>query len=88
LSNSIEDAKVLLQTVKIMIDSAVAKLPFNKTKKAIIKLVNADGTVSIEMNGQIYENIKVRTELSPSVGKVVLVCLPQNSTKDMFVDFM
>lgn len=86
MSNSIEDAKVLLQSVKTMIDSAVTKLPFNKTKKAIVKAVNEDKTADIEMNGQIYENVKVRPSLSPYIGEVVSVCLPLNNTKDMYID--
>ena len=44
-----------------------------------------DGTVNIKMNDVIYNNIKVRTGLSPQPNEVVWIEMP-NNFKDAYVD--
>lgn len=86
MSDKIKQAKDLFNVMSIMIDSALNKAEFNKKKKAVIQTLNVDGTVDIVLNDETYSNIKVRAGLSPTVGEVVNIELPNGDFSQAFVD--
>lgn len=86
MSKDIERAKILIDIINKIFKEREDKLPYNRSEKGTIQLVNGDGTVNLNINNETYENIRVRTNLTVQEGNVVWVLLPKNSTKDMFVD--
>ena len=86
MSNNIKQAKDLLNAVSIMINTAINNLKFNKKKKAVIVSLNIDGTADIKINDEIFENIKIRTGLSPVENEVVWVEIPNNNINEMYID--
>jgi hypothetical protein len=86
VSNKVKQAKDLLSAVSTMIESAIRNLQFNKKKKAVIISLNGDGTANIKINDENFENIKIKTGLSPIVGEVVWVEIPNNNMSEMYID--
>lgn len=81
-----ESAKKMINVIKTLIDSNNKKLQFNTKRKAVIQSLNSNGTANITINGDLYENIKVRAGLNPQIGEVVYVEVPNNIIKDMYID--
>jgi hypothetical protein len=63
-------------------------LKFNTKQKAIVTAVNVDGTVNLNINGEIKENVKVRPGLTISINNVVWLELPNSNLKDAYVDMI
>lgn len=85
LDKKIERANIIMQEIEKKIKKETQKLQFDVTKKAVITAINNDGTANLIMNNETYENVKINAGLLPYVGEAVLVCLPKNSLKDMYV---
>jgi len=86
MADNIRKAKIWLETVKSLIDTAINKAQFNKKKKAVIQSLNDDGTANILMNNELFEHVEIRAGLLPEIGEVVRIEIPNGDTKDMYVD--
>lgn len=84
--NNVQLAKVLIESIEELINSKLGNLRLNRKKKAVIQSLNVDGTVNLTIDGEKYNDVKVRAGLVPQVGEVVFVEIPNNQFKDMFVD--
>ena len=69
-----------------MIDTKLEGIKANKKRKAVIVAVNANGTVDIKMNEQIYSNVELRSGLSPILNEIVWVEIPNGNYNTMYVD--
>ncbi len=84
--NKIEQAKIFIDTVNKIVDEKIETLPLYKRKKAVVQSLNDDNTANIVINGETYNNVIIRSGLLPSPNEVVWVALPDNATKNMFID--
>lgn len=84
--SNIEYNKKFIEAVKILINANNKYLKFNQKKKGVIQELNEDGTVNLTINDELYENVEVRAGLLPFVGEVVRLEMPNNNTKEMYVD--
>lgn len=82
--NQIE--KAILDTIDIMIQERLKKLPFNYYIEAKIETINNDGTYNIEWNGAILNNVKARNGLTLNVSDIVLVCVVNGNFSNKFID--
>jgi len=82
----VKKAKIVLNSIKEMVKSALENAEFNTKKRAVVNFINENGTVNIFMNGEIYNNIKVRPGLSPKINEIVWIELPNNKMTNAFVD--
>ena len=86
MPNDINEMKKFVNNVKKLVEKKVNNAKTDTSKKAIVQSLNEDGTVNIIINGEVYNNVKVRPGFQPQINEVVLVCLPNNNSKDMYVD--
>ena len=84
--DGIQQAKVLIESIKELVQAELNKIKFNTKKRAVVNFINENGTVDIFMNGKIYNNIKVRPGLSPKINEIVWIELPNNKMTNAFVD--
>lgn len=86
MPNDINEMKKFVNNVKKLVEKKVNNAKTDTSKKAIVQSLNEDGTANIIINGEVYNNVKVRPGLQPQINEVVLVSIPNNNTKDMFID--
>lgn len=86
MPNDINEMKKFVNNIKKLVEKKVNNTKTDTSKKAIVQSLNEDGTVNIIINGEVYNNVKVRPGFQPQINEVVLVCLPNNNSKDMYVD--
>lgn len=86
MPNDINEMKKFVNNVKKLVEKKVNNAKTDTSKKAIVQSLNEDGTANIIINGEVYNNVKVRPGLKPQINEVVLVSIPNNNTKDMFID--
>lgn len=86
MPNDINEMKKFVNNVKKLVEKKVNNAKTDTSKKAIVQSLNGDGTANIIINGEVYNNVKVRPGLQPQINEVVLVSIPNNNTKDMFID--
>ncbi len=84
--DKVKKAKILLDTIKSMIQSSTRNLPYNRKAIGVITAVNGDETVNLTINNEHYQNIKVRSGVTVSVGNLVWVEIPNSNLRYMFVD--
>lgn len=85
--NVIEDAKIVLNVMNEMVQSALNKARFNQKKRAVVQSINDDGTANILINGIVYNNIPVRDGLTLTNNNIVWVELPNGNMDDAYVDY-
>jgi len=86
MPNDINEMKKFVNNVKKLVEKKVNNAKTDTSKKAIVQSLNEDGTANIIINGEVYNNVKVRPGLQPQINEVVLVSIPNNNTKDIFID--
>ncbi len=86
MPNDINEMKKFVNNVKKLVEKKVNNAKTDTSKKAIVQSLNEDGTANIIINGKVYNNVKIRAGLQPQINEVVLVSIPNNNTKDMFID--
>lgn len=84
--DGIQQAKVLIESIKELVQAELNKIKFNTKKRALVKDLNEDGTANIIMNDAIYNNVKIRIGLSPKVNEVVWVEIPNGNIKNAYID--
>lgn len=84
--NNVDDAKIFIESVSKITDSKLKQFKADVTKRALVEVINGDGTVDLKLDGETYTNVDVRSGLSPQVNEVVWIRIPNKSFKDMFVD--
>lgn len=88
MDKKVEQSNDLFFIIERMIKFYQNRLKFNLKQKAIVIAVNADGTVNLNINGEIKENVKVRPGLTISINNVVWLELPNSNLKDAYVDMI
>ena len=86
MPNNINEMKKFVKNVKKLVEKKVNDAKTDTSKKAIVQSLNGDGTANIIINGEVYNNVKIRAGLQPQINEVVLVSIPNNNTKDIFID--
>lgn len=78
-------ARDLVQSIQQMIDSAINKAPFDRTRKARVVGASEDGGYDILLDGNTYSNIKTlnKTQLAPD--NIVKVLIPENQATNMVI---
>jgi hypothetical protein len=88
MDKKVEQSNDLFFIIERMIKFYQNRLKFNTKQKAIVTAVNVDGTVNLNINGEIKENVKVRPGLTISINNVVWLELPNSNLKDAYVDMI
>ena len=76
----------LLDSIKIMIDGALAKAPFDSTRNAVIIKQNSDGTCLVRMDGNQYTlPLYARAGYTIDTGETVKVIIPCNNMNKAWI---
>lgn len=74
-----------LNAIQTMVDSAVNKAGYDKTRNAVVIARNANNTYKIKMDGIEYDNVVFYGSGEAQVNEVVKVVIPNNQASQMYV---
>lgn len=77
--------KTLFDSIVIMFDEYMTKVPCDVTYDARVMSKNNDSTYTIILNGISYQNIYSYTNVTINVNDIVKVTYPQNQASSMYI---
>lgn len=75
----------LIKTIEMMIDKKINKNSGSEMIPSVVRDINADGNRYLVHINQIQAWVKCGTDITPSVGKSVWVCIPNGNISDAFI---
>ena len=79
-----EALESLMSGIEYIVEQAISKAPFDKTKVGQILSKNSDNTYAVLLDGNTY-NIPFFGNGTISDGSIVKVMIPQNDYNNMFI---
>lgn len=79
------DIDRFISGIKMLINDAVSKAPYDRTFLGIITAVNADGTYDVKIDGKVLQNTPAVGSGTLSVNNAVRVVFPQNNSNLRFI---
>lgn len=74
-----------LNAIQTMVDSAVSKAGYDKTRNAVILARNTNNTYKIKMDGIEYDNVVCYGGYTPIISQIVKVVIPNNQASQMYI---
>lgn len=71
--------------IKILIDSAISKAPYDVTYIGLVKVVEGSNLYTVSINGKTYEHTQALGDKVLSVNDTVRVTFPQNNPNLRFI---
>ena len=74
-----------LNAIQTMVDSAMSRAGYDKTRNAVVIARNTNNTYKIKMDGIEYDNVVFYGSGEAQVNEVVKVVIPNNQASQMYV---
>lgn len=71
--------------IKILIDTAIKKAPYDATYQGIIKDITDENVYTVTINGKDYAKTTTLTDKALSIGDIVKVVFPQNNASLRYI---
>lgn len=75
----------IINAIETIVDNAISKAGFDRTRSAIVVGANANNTYKIKMDGIEYNNVVTYGNGALAVGAVVKVIIPNGQASQMFI---
>lgn len=79
------DIQNFIRGVKILIDTAINKAPYDATYQGVIKEIEESGLYTVTINNRDYAHTKALGSGALSVNDIVYVTFPQNNINLRFI---
>lgn len=79
------DIQNFIRGIKILIDSAITKAPYDVTYSGVIKEVEGNNLYTVSINGKDYIHTKALSTNALNVNDIVYVTFPQNNPNLRFI---